>query len=211
YDDPSHVWVRGGYLNLAVTKLVDPAPCATPLGPLTPAYGGAVIHTKGTFSQTGGLFEARIKFGGGVGLHDDFWLWPENDYANYPGHAEIDIAEPYGAIPNSVPGATHVTNAAGADGGTVNWCSVPDWSGSFHTYGVSWSGGGTITFSVDGTTCFSFTNQSALAGYPPTAPFDQPFFMILQTLVDDGAFSPAPNASTVFPAVTQVDWVRVWK
>lgn len=211
YSDPGHVWVRNGYLNLAVTKLVSPQPCWTAYGWQNSQYGGAVVHSKDKFSQTGGRFEARIKFAGGTGLHDAFWLWPQYDKQLYPGHAEIDIAEPYGALPDTMFGAVHLNGTGKDDDGTVRSCSLPNWPGGFHTYAIEWTAGKDITFYFDKAKCFTFSGWTALPGYPDSAPFDQPFFMILQTLADNGSFSPAPDATTVFPAVTQVDWVRVWK
>lgn len=212
YDDPSHVRVGGGYLYLSATKLASPQPCWTALGWQNALYGGAVLHTQHKFSQDGGLFEARIKFAGGTGLHNAFWLMPENGTQVYPGHAEIDAAETYGALPNTVFGSTHLNGAnTSSDVGTVNGCTVANWASGFHTYAIEWTAGKQITFVFDGVKCATFANWTALPGYANSTPFDQPFFMILQSMVDNGSFSPAPNASTVFPAVTQVDYVRVWK
>ncbi|HEU5008112.1 MAG TPA: glycoside hydrolase family 16 protein, partial [Jatrophihabitantaceae bacterium] len=212
YDDPSHVRVSDGYLDLSATKLATPQPCWTALGWQNAQYGGAVLHTQHKFSQDGGLFEARIKFAGGTGLHDAFWLMPEYGTQLYPGHAEIDAAEAYGALPNTVFGNTHLNGANNSsDVGAVNACTVASWASGFHTYAIEWTAGKQITFLFDGIKCATFANWTALPGYANSAPFDQPFFMILQSMVDDGSYSPAPNASTVFPAVTQVDYVRVWK
>lgn len=211
YDDPSHVWERNGYLNLAVTRLAAATrQCATPVGPVTAQYGGAVVHTKNKFSQTGGRFEARIKFGGGTGLHDAFWLWPEHDKQLYPGHAEIDIAEPYGALPNTMFSAVHLNRTGPGDDGTVDSCHLTGWAGGFHTYGVEWTTTA-ISFFYDHHRCFTFSHWTALPGWPDSAPFGQPFFLILQTLVDNGSYAPAPSSTSVFPAVTQVDYVRAWK
>jgi beta-glucanase (GH16 family) len=212
YDDPSHVQVSGGFLDLAVTKLASPQRCWTALGWQNAQYGGAVLHTQNKFSQDGGLFEARIKFAGGTGLHNAFWLMPQNGTQIYPGHAEIDAAETYGALPNTVFGNTHLNGASTpSDVGSVNGCTVANWAAGFHTYAIEWTAGKQISFYFDGLKCSTFANWTALPGYANSTPFDQPFFMILQSMVDDGSFSPAPKASTVFPAVTQVDYVRVWK
>lgn len=208
YSDPQHVTVSGGTLNLSVTRLTTPATCSTPWGTTSPTYGAAVVHTKGNFSQTGGRFEARIKFAGGVGLHDDFWLYPVAN--EYPGQAEIDVAEPYGALPNIMNGATHVTGPDGTDVGGVGRCTMYNWAGSFHTYAVEWTSS-SITFSYDGKTCYTYSNWTPMTGFTAPAPFDQDFFMILQNMVDSGLGAPAPLATTRFPATMRVDYVRVWK
>lgn len=208
YSDPQHVWVRGGYLNLAVTRLSTPRQCITGSGYQTSTYAGGLVHTKDHFNQTYGRFEARIKFAGGTGVHDDFWLYPTAN--TYPGQAEIDVAEPYGAWPNTMSAVTHVTGADGQDNGSWSPCTLANWSNGFHTYTLQWAPG-SISISYDGVPCMTFANWSRIAGTAPTAPFDQPFFLILQTLADDGIYATAPTATTVFPAVTQVDYVRAWK
>ena len=41
------------------------------------------------------------------------------------------------------------------------------------------------------------------------APFDQPFYILINTVVG-GNWPGSPDASTVFPATMEVDWVRVY-
>ena len=48
---------------------------------------------------------------------------------------------------------------------------------------------------------------SASAAYP--APFDQPFYILLNVAVG-GNWPGAPNGATVFPVTMEVDWVRVF-
>jgi beta-glucanase (GH16 family) len=208
YDDPQHLSVRGGFLNLTVAPLSAPADCATSADDITATYGAAVVHTKGKFSQTTGRFAARIKFAGGVGLHNDFWLYPTQ--STYPGRAEIDIAEPWGWLPNTMVGATHVTGPAGTDVGASTGCLITNWASAFHTYVVEWTTT-SIKFIYDNKTCFTYSDWTPMDGYSAPAPFDQDFFMILQVLVDSGIGSPAPQATTAFPATMKVDWVHVWK
>jgi beta-glucanase (GH16 family) len=208
YSDAQHVYVRNGYLNLAVAPLSSPQTCITGSGTVQATYGGGLVHTLGHFSQTYGRFEARIKFGGGNGVHDDFWLYPTSN--NYPGQAEIDVAEPFGSMPNTMSAVTHVTGADGKDDGAWAPCTLNSWASGFHTYTLVWTPTA-ITFSYDGVQCMNFTNWSTVAGYADPAPFNQPFFMILQTLVDGGDGLAAPDTTTTFPAVTQVDYVRAWK
>ena len=203
YDsDPRHVSVGGGYLKLTVTRLTTPQQCATPLGTVSDNFASGLVHTSGHFSQTYGRWEARIKFAGTDGLHDDFWLYPTGSL--YPGQAEIDIAEPYGGWANAMWSATHMTGPTGTDDGGVGWCTLNNWASGFHTYTLVWTATA-ISFSYDGTQCYSYTNWTPMTGFAAPAPFNQPFFTILQTTLD------GTDASTVLPATTEVDYVRVWK
>jgi beta-glucanase (GH16 family) len=166
------------------------------------------VNTKTKFSQTQGRFDARIKFAGGKGLHDDFWLYPEKNY--YPGHAEIDIAEPYGSLPDQMNAAIHMTASDGVNHPYIKSCPLKGWAQGFHTYSLEWTTT-SINFSYDGVLCYSFTSWKPMSGYTAPSPFDQNFFVILQNTVDDGSYSPAPDSTTAFPATMQVDWVHVWK
>jgi len=207
YDDADHVSVGGGSLNLSVTRMAPGSTCWEPSGTTNPTYGAGVVYTKDKFSQTYGRFEARIKFAGGTGIHDDFWLYPQND--SYPGQAEIDIAEPFGAYPDNMNGFTHVTGPTGTDDGGWGYCTIKDWASGYHTYQVDWTPT-SISFIYDGQTCYTYANWTPMTGYSAPAPFNQNFFMILQALADDGTAAVAPTATTVLPATMQVDWVRVW-
>jgi beta-glucanase (GH16 family) len=78
-------------------------------------------------------------------------------------------------------------------------------SNDFHTYGLVW-GPGAIAMTLDGRTFFSV----AAADLAPTLlwNFDHPFFLLLNLAV--GGNTPgAPDATTPFPAVMAVDYVRV--
>jgi beta-glucanase (GH16 family) len=205
YSDPTHLTERNGTLNLSVTRLGSTATCQTPDGTSKPAYGAAVVHTKGHFSQAQGRWAARIKFAGGTGVHNDFWLYPDGNAA--PGTGEIDVAEAWGSWPNLMNGATHVANTTGADVGGWGPCTVTGWSNSFHTYEVDWTAT-TVSFVYDGSPCYSYAIPTS--GLTDPAAFAQKYFAILQVLVDDGTSTPAPDSSTAFPATMQVDWVHVW-
>jgi len=208
YSGPDNVSVSQGHLNLSVTRLDTPQQCKTPYGVRQVNYGAGLVYTQGLFSQTYGMFSARIKFAGGTGMHNAFWMWPNAN--NYPGHAEIDVAETWGALPNTVYGSTHITGLDNAYISNTNPCTVTNWAKGYHTYTVQWSDTA-LTFIYDGTVCQTVTNWKPLLGFAPSAPFNQPFYLILQSLVDNGTYSPAPDASTEFPATTKVDWVRAWK
>ena len=82
-----------------------------------------------------------------------------------------------------------------------------DITDGFHEYAVEWDAT-EIRWYVDG---ILYSTQSAwsstAAAYP--APFDQPFYILLNVAVG-GNFPGPPNPGTAFPATMEVDYVRVY-
>ena len=78
----------------------------------------------------------------------------------------------------------------------------------FHTYALEWDAD-ELRWYVDGQ-LYSMLNNwySTGAGFP--APFDQPFYILLNVAVG-GNFPGSPAGSTVFPVTMEVDWVRVYE
>jgi beta-glucanase (GH16 family) len=201
-DDPSHVRVANGKLFLTATRLPHPTWC----GLIRSSVESGLVFTQHHFAQAYGRFKIRAKMPSGTGLQSAFWMWPEHKaYAFRSG--EIDIAEDFGSIPETVAPHVHMKNAIGADQGQGAYCHVADPAGTFHNYLLVWLPN-ELKFKYDGVTCMDISNWDP--GWPLKAPqpFDQPFFMILQLALGSG--SNAVNSSTPFPASMVVDYVRAW-
>jgi beta-glucanase (GH16 family) len=91
------------------------------------------------------------------------------------------------------------------------------WSDGFHTVAVDWAAD-SIAFSVDGKVRATLYPRSKdptygwwteASGAPPNAPFNEPFYMILNLAVG-GLWPGVPDDTTPFPATLAVDHVRVW-
>jgi beta-glucanase (GH16 family) len=200
-DDPEHVKVADGLLTLTATKLSGPTPC----GPRTTGYESGMVFTKDRFAQTYGRFEVRAKLPRGVGFQPALWMYPQHTaYGDRSG--EIDIAESFGA-PDAVSPHIHVHDAAGVDHAQGTDCHVAGASESFHTYTVEWLPQ-EIRFLYDGVPCFVTRRWDTGPPLVPPQPFDQPFFILLQLGLGYGP--NAPSASTPFPGVLQIDYVRAW-
>jgi beta-glucanase (GH16 family) len=77
----------------------------------------------------------------------------------------------------------------------------------FHVYALEWTTN-SFKWYVDGVLFQTRTSwYSTAAPYP--APFDQPFYLIMNLAVG-GNFDGNPDGSTVFPGLMQVDYVRVY-
>ncbi len=170
-------------------------------------YTSALLKTKTNWRY--GRIEARIKLPPTNGFVPAFWLLPaENSYGWWPKSGEIDIMEqPSNEVSNiygTIHSETHnnITGTGAVGGITV----VPNAQTDFHVYAVEWNAN-RIDFSVDNQNYFSYNNDY---GGSATWPFDQPFYIILNLAVG-GGWVGNPDSTTVFPAVMEVDWVRVYQ
>ena len=172
-------------------------------------YTSARLETKGLFSATYGLVEARMKIPAGAGLHPAFWLLG-NDIGTvgWPGCGEIDVVESLGQHPSVAHGfingptddAPHYTLGHEA-------VSPTSLASGFHTYAIKWSRD-SITWLLDGVPYATVTRRDL----PPGAKwvYNRPFHLLLNLAVG-GDWAGPPNASTHFPAALLVDWVRVYQ
>jgi beta-glucanase (GH16 family) len=194
-------------------------------------YTSARLKTRkrdGTplFNKLYGRFEFRAKVPWGKGLWPALWMLPQDDrYGGWAASGEIDVMEIVGEKPHQVLNSIHfgsgfparslVTHVHDLPGGST----VADW----HVYAVEWEPG-EIRYYVDevhtNTQSFwcscSKTNdglglEAAKAAdlNPWPAPFDQPFYLLMNVAVG-GNFPGVPNEATHFPAELVVDYVRVY-
>ncbi len=195
-------------------------------------YSSARVKTRRRdgaplFCQRYGRFEFRAKVPYGKGLWPALWLLPQDDaYGPWAASGEIDVMEIVGERPQEVLGSLHfgstfprrslVTHVhALPNGGTV---------ADFHVYAVEWEPG-EIRWEVDGLISarqsfwWSCSRRRGVRGVLPRsaadlnpwpAPFDQPFYILMNVAVG-GNFPGVPNSDTRFPAEMLVDYVRVYE
>lgn len=190
-------------------------------------YTSAKLKTKTLFGKKYGRFEFRAKLPTGRGIWPAIWLLPENDtkYGAWAASGEIDIMEARGQEPNKVLGTLHygshwpANTHSGADYIFPNNGTIAD----FHVYALEWEPSEirwlvddhvyqTQNFwwscaDTDGPKGVAPVNESELNPWP--APFDQPFYIILNVAVG-GQFLGNPDNSTAFPVEMLVDYVRVY-
>ena len=171
-------------------------------------YTSGLIDTGGDFATGGpnlpglsfkyGYVEARMKLTKGSGLWPALWMMP-TPYANgtyHDGDGEIDIMEQVGTDPTRTEGHLHHNGAVGR-----SYDTHQDLSAAFHTYGLDWQPDH-LTWYFDGAPFFTVT-----ANVP-----NVPEYLIFNLAVGDANSWPgAPDASTVFPATMQVDYVRLYQ
>jgi len=177
------------------------------------SYTSGRIDTRDRFSVRYGRIETRIRLPGGQGIWPAFWMLPAgNVYGAWAASGEIDIVEAVNlgaAGNNSVHGTIHYGGEAPANVSSGDEYVVPtDVTANFHVYAIEWDAT-EIRWYVDDVLYLTKTDWSTTAAAFP-APFDQPFGMLFNVAVG-GTWPGSPDASTVFPATMEVDWVRVFK
>ena len=174
-------------------------------------YTSARLRTKGKADWEYGRFEMRAKLPIGKGLWPAFWMLPAQDsYGGWAASGEIDVMELVGHEPERVLGTLHYggTFPANTYSGDHYDLASGTFNDDFHVFAVEWEAG-EIRWYVDG---IHYQTQTAWwsTGGPYPAPFDQPFYMLLNVAVG-GDWPGPPDGSTQFPQTMVVDYVRVYE
>ena len=183
------------------------------------SYTSGQVRSEFKYAKKYGRIEARMKLPAGQGFWPAFWMlgtnydYPTSSSLNWPWCGEIDVLENAGGNTSQVQGTLHYPDASGNDTFVNTTLPYTFPSGtdttSFHTYAIQWTSN-SITWQIDGQ---NLTTWSSLPsdGLTPFAPFNQPFFILLDLAVSSAStYGGAPNSSTPFPSEVQVDYVRVY-
>lgn len=166
-----------------------------------------------TFNFTYGIVEIRTKVPPGTGTWAANWMMPVNTtYGIWPNSGEIDIMEFVGYSPETIHGTIH-TKLYNHKDGTQQGDSVyiENLVNDFHTYKVEWLPDKLI-FSVDDVEYFTF-NPGKYQSCPEYRewPFDQPFYIILNTAIGGDWGGAAGVDDSIFPTTMEIDYVRVYQ
>jgi beta-glucanase (GH16 family) len=182
-------------------------------------YTSAKLKTRGLFSQKYGRFEFYAKLPQGKGYWPALWMMPEQAvYGHWAASGEIDVMENRGSDPEKVFGTLHFGGVsphnAQSHGPGFNF-PTGDSVNNFHLYAVEWTTNA-ISWYVDDhlyerqTNWWSSSNPSDSKDRNPyPAPFNQPFYIIMNLAVG-GMFGGNPDDKTTFPGEMQVKYVRVY-
>jgi beta-glucanase (GH16 family) len=172
------------------------------------SYTSGRINTAGKFTQAYGRFEARIQIAQGKGIWPAFWTLGDNiGSVGWPQCGELDIQETVGPAPSVNHGSAHGPGYSGANPLTgVYTLPAGALSDGFHVYAIEWEPN-VVRWYVDDMLYETRTPADVPAG--ATWVYDHPFFVILNLAVG-GNFPGSPDGTTTFPAITKVDYVRVY-
>lgn len=207
-DSADNIQVKDGKLLLKPVKTVDKDGNAS--------YTSGRINTQGRHDFKYGYFECRAKVPTGKGYLPAFWMMPtdENLYGQWPKCGEIDIMEVMGQETNKAYGTIHYGEPHAQSQGTYSVSAADNFADNYHTYAVDWEPG-KITWYIDGikyheeSDWFSAKENQGTVAYP--APFDQPFYMILNLAVG-GSWVGYPDDTTTYDDQEYaIDYVKVYQ
>ena len=194
------------------------------------SFSSAKLDTNGKFDFRYGRIEVSARLPGGQGIWPAIWLFHSDPtvYGPWPLSGEIDIVEGFNLGVNgntAVRSTTHYGlptlpfNGTGSafDDGT-------DPTQGFREYAVEWERD-KIRFFVDGVHFQTQTSDDwytyfpadqegfydplgAFKKGPRDAPFDEMYHLILNLAIGGNPVG-SPDATTVFPQVMEIDYVRV--
>ncbi len=224
-DSPSNAFVANGALHIVARKEPVQGPAKHDDASDYDAsdtsaareYSSARLRSRHLGDWQYGRIEVRAKLPEGQGLWPAIWMLPSDwRYGRWPLSGEIDIMEAinsntpaqgnkiygtlhYGDVP---PGNIHTGTAFSPATSVVS---------DYHTYAIEWEAG-EIRFYVDDV---HFATQTSAGWYSgasekATAPFDQPFHLLLNLAVG-GDWPGNPDANSQFPQRMSVDFVRVYQ
>lgn len=181
-------------------------------------YTSGRLWTSGTFTKAYGKFEARMKLPDGEGIWPAFWMMPaDSEYGGWAASGEIDIMEARGRLPEEVGGTIHYGKNAPNNKSTGAAYYFPEGEDitGYHTYSVEWEPG-ELRWYVDGKLYQKLTNWNSWGADQPDkyaypAPFDKPFYIILNLAVGGVFDNNRLPADSDVPAQMEVDYVRAYE
>lgn len=172
-------------------------------------YSSARLYTKGIKDWKYGKIEVKAKLPSGKGTWPAIWMLGSSiENVDWPLCGEIDIMEHVGYMKDSVFGTIHsasYNHMKGTQKGKGILINNP--YTQFHTYSIEWTPQ-KIDFFVDGQLYNHIVNEHLTN---KEWPFDQPFFLILNLAVGGNWGGKYGIDDSVFPAVMEVDFVRIYQ
>lgn len=207
-DSPENIYLEDGKLIIQALKTVDKSGNVS--------YTSGRVNTQNKHDYKYGRFEARAKVPSGKGFLPAFWMMPtdESFYGQWPKCGEIDIMEVLGDNLTTSHGTLHFGEPHTQSQGEYV-LTKGDFASEFHVFACEWEPG-EIRFYVDGKLFHTendwFTKKEGFGEVAYPAPYDQPFYMILNLAVG-GDWPGNPNPDAVFGDNAQlvVDYVKVYQ
>lgn len=206
-DSPENIYVKDGELVIQALKKEENG---------TVTYTSGRINTQNKHDYKYGKFEVKAKVSSGKGFLPAFWMMPtdENLYGQWPKCGEIDIMEVLGNETNKTYATLHFGEPHTQSQGS-HVLETGDFSSEYHVFTCEWEPG-EMRFYVDGILYHKendwFTKKSGFGEVTYPAPYDQPFYMILNLAVG-GSWPGNPDETMEFGenATLKVDYVRVYQ
>ena len=214
--DRKYCFVQDGLLNIAVYRDAH-----TTSDGKTQPYSSARIRSRRRGDWQFGRFEVRAKMPKGQGIWPAVWMLPTaSRYGSWASGGEIDIIESRGSAVHETTGALHFGGKWPRNKYVSHRYAFPETNAAetFHDYVLEWNAD-SIKWFVDGKLCATRDKNewfSESAAQNPTAPFDQPFHLIVNVAVDGRFFENTEQRADLlpdaaFPQTLQIDHIRVYQ
>lgn len=172
-------------------------------------FSSARLVTRDKAEWVYGKIEISAKLPAGRGLWPAAWMLGTNiKEAGWPACGEIDIMEHVGYNRDSIFGTVHTAAynhiKRTQKGATAK---IKDPYQRFHTYSIEWTPE-KIDFMLDHKVYYSVSNEKKTRA---EWPFDDPFYLLLNIAVGGNLGGMKGVDERIFPAVMEVDYVRVYK
>lgn len=148
------------------------------------------------FAFTYGYVEMSARLPAGRGLWPAFWMLP----ADFESRPEIDIMEVRGDEPTTHSVHLHTVDTSGMRQSHGVDSTGVDLSAGWHVYGLWWRDDELVWYR-DGDEVWRYHG----AGVPR-----QPMYLVANLAVG-GEYAGPPDPATVFPAIYEIDFIRVWQ
>jgi len=139
-----------------------------------------------------------------------------DDYGSWASSGEIDILEAKGRLPNRVYGTVHYGQEWPGNKNSGSLCKFKDGTDitDYHVYALEWEPG-LLRWLVDGKEYYKTSQWWSMGKneskpYPYPAPYDKPFYILLNLAVGGNFDSGVSPDDTAFPARMYVDYIRVY-
>lgn len=206
YTDGLNTSVSGGLLKITARK--------TGSGQNAGDYTSSRLNSTESFTY--GRFEVRAKMpeNKGPGLWPAIWMLGRSiqEGTSWPLCGEMDIMEYVSWKPDHFSCAIHTESNNHVEGNAVTsgHISLPGVDEEFHTYGLIWTYTG-LKFYLDSPDNIIMSYRRPVSYDSDNWPFDQPFYFLLNIAVG-GLYGGVEGVDdTVFPAVMEIDYVRVYQ
>ncbi|TIW04337.1 MAG: glycoside hydrolase family 16 protein, partial [Mesorhizobium sp.] len=205
YDMPSQVSVSNGLLDLTAIK--QPVSGTNQGTAQTFPITSGAVSSYGNFEFNGGYLQISMKAPSGDGAWPGLWLMPGKGAGTSGDNFEIDLQEGgyTGSGPANQAFSYHLHTPSGTFGGVVD--TGIDLTAGFHTYGINWDPGKSITWYLDGKQIAQVT--SAQVPIP-----NEPMELIMSNQVANSnaaGWHTALDSSTPSSMQMQIDGIQLYQ
>jgi beta-glucanase (GH16 family) len=198
---PDNVKVEGGVLRLEArqgwVRGSDGASYPYTSGMVSTGRSVDDLAQQPRFGFRYGRVEVRMRMPEGKGLWPALWLLP----LTHESRPEIDVMEVLGDTPATLRAHFRYLDDDGERVTRGHTWTGADSSAGWHRYGLRWTPE-ELVWLVDGKEQWRFSEEEFVP--------DEPMYLLINLAVG-GEWSGDPAPSTEFPAVLEVDYVRVWQ